>query len=313
LPIQFNNENIKKNFIYTDDHYLYLLSNMKNLSGHQKGLLYVFTAALLWSSGGLFIKLISLSAMQLSFFRCSVAAITFAIIFRNRILLVNKLSVLNSFIYAIVLISFVIATKTTTAANAIFLQATAPIYVLIFEPLLTKSKYERINIITVGVCTIGMILFFVGKLAPGHLEGNLVALISGITFAALFLGMKKNEPQYQQSSIFWGNIIVAIVCLPFVTSLEVLTVSDLWMVTFLGVFQIAFAYAFFVAGLKRVYAVEASIIAMVEPVFNPVWVFIGYGEVPAISAIFGGLIIIIAITMRTLKTGSSVFRKMLRY
>jgi len=286
---------------------------MKNLSEHQKGLLYVFTAAILWSSGGLFIKLISLSAMQLSFFRCSIAAITFAIIFRKRILLVNKLSVLNSFVYAIVLISFVIATKTTTAANAIFLQATAPIYVLIFEPLLTKTRYERINIITVGVCIIGMILFFVGDLEPGHLEGNIVALVSGITFAALFLGMKKNESQYQQSSIFWGNIIVALVCFPFITSLEVLTSSDLWMVTFLGVFQIAFAYAFFASGLKRVYAVEASIIAMVEPVLNPVWVFIGYGETPSVTAIMGGLLIIIAITIRTLRTGSSIFKKMLRY
>ena len=286
---------------------------MKNLSEHQKGLLYVFTAAILWSSGGLFIKLISLSAMQLSFFRCSIAAITFAIIFRKRILLVNKLSVLNSFVYAIVLISFVIATKTTTAANAIFLQATAPIYVLIFEPLLTKTRYERINILTVGVCIIGMILFFVGDLEPGHLEGNIVALVSGITFAALFLGMKKNESQYQQSSIFWGNIIVALVCFPFITSLEVLTSSDLWMVTFLGVFQIAFAYAFFASGLKRVYAVEASIIAMVEPVLNPVWVFIGYGETPSVTAIMGGLLIIIAITIRTLRTGSSIFKKMLRY
>ncbi len=153
--------------------------------------------------------------MQLSFFRCSIAAITFALLFRKRILLLNKLSITNSVIYAIVLITFVIATKTTTAANAIFLQATAPIYVLIFEPILTKTKYERINVITVGICVLGMILFFVGKLEPGHLEGNLVALVSGITFAAFFLGMKRNDQQYQQSSIFWGNIIVAIVCIPF--------------------------------------------------------------------------------------------------
>jgi len=179
---------------------------MRNLSEHQKGILYVFTAALLWSSGGLFIKLISFSAMQLSFFRCSIAAITFALIFKKQILLVNKLSIINSVIYAVVLISFVIATKTTTAANAIFLQATAPIYVLIFEPLINKTRYERINIITVGVCVLGMILFFVGKLEPGHLEGNLVALVSGITFAAFFLGMKRNDQKYQQSSIFWAEL-----------------------------------------------------------------------------------------------------------
>ncbi|NUM62624.1 MAG: EamA family transporter, partial [Ignavibacteriaceae bacterium] len=212
---------------------------MKNLSEHQKGILYVFTAALLWSSGGLFIKLISLNAMQLSFFRCSIAAITFAIIFKKRILLFNKLSLINSFIYAIVLITFVIATKTTTAANAIFLQSTAPIYVLIFEPIFNKTKYERINIITVAVCVLGMILFFVGKLEPGHLEGNFVALISGITFAAFFLGMKQNDHKYQQSSIFWGNVLVAMICIPFLTSIELISFSDVWMVSFLGVFQIA--------------------------------------------------------------------------
>jgi len=285
---------------------------MRNLSEHQKGILYVFTAALLWSSGGLFIKLISFSAMQLSFFRCSIAAITFALIFKKQILLVNKLSIVNSCMYAVVLIAFVIATKTTTAANAIFLQATAPIYVLIFEPLINKSKYERINIITVVVCVSGMILFFVGKLEPGHFEGNLVALISGITFAAFFLGMKRNDQKYQQSSIFWGNILVALICIPFLSSLEMISFSDLWMVSFLGVFQIAIAYAFFASGLKRVIAVEASIISMVEPVLNPVWVLIGYGEIPSTYSILGGSIIIFAIVMRTLFSGSDIIIKKFR-
>lgn len=282
---------------------------MKTISEHNRGLLYVLTAALLWSTGGLFIKLISLSAMELSFFRCSIAAITFALIFKKRILLFNKLSIINSIFYAVVLITFVIATKTTTAANAIFLQATAPIYVLIFEPLFNKSRYERINIITVGVCILGMILFFVGKLEPGHLEGNFVALISGITFAALFLGMKQNDQQYQQSSIFWGNILVAMICIPFLLSMEAISISDLWMVSFLGVFQIALAYAFFASGLKRILAVEASIISMVEPVFNPVWVFLGYGEVPTLTAIIGGLIILGAIIVRSFIVGTPALKK----
>jgi drug/metabolite transporter (DMT)-like permease len=222
---------------------------MKNLSEHQKGLLFVFIAAFLWSSGGLLIKLITLSPMQISFFRCAIAAITFAIIFRKRILQLNKLSLLNSVFYAAVLISFVVSTKLTTAANAIFLQSTAPIYVLIFEPLINKTRYEKINIITIAICFMAMILFFVGEIEPGHLEGNLVALLSGIAFAAFFLGMKKNDHKYQQSSIFYGNVLVAIVCIPFLFSMEVVAFSNLWMVAFLGVFQIAIAYAFFGSGL----------------------------------------------------------------
>lgn len=275
---------------------------MKNLSEHQKGLLFVFIAGLLWSTGGLFIKLISLPAMQLAFFRCIIAAVTFGILFRKRILLFNKLTFINSLFYAAILITFVIATKTTTAANAIFLQSTAPIYVLIFEPIFNKTKYEKINVITVVVCVLGMLLFFVGKLEPGHLEGNIIALLSGIAFASFFLGMKMNDPKYQQSSIFYGNILVAIISIPFLFSLEYLTIKDLSMLAFLGVFQIAIAYAFFSSGLKRILAVEASIIAMIEPVLNPVWVFIGYGETPTLTAIIGGLIILGAIVVRSLIT-----------
>ena len=282
---------------------------MQNLSDHSKGILAVFFTAILWSSGGLLIKLISLNAMQLSFFRCSIAAVVFAILFRKKLLVVNGLTFLNALFYAAVLTTFVIATKTTTAANAIFLQSTAPIYVLIFEPIFTKTKLERINVITILVCFIGMIFFFIGEISPGHLEGNLVALISGITFASFFIGMKKNGKEFQQSSIFYGNILVALICIPFILDLKPLSFNDLWMVTFLGVFQIAIAYALFSYGLKRILAVEASILSMFEPVLNPVWVLIGYGEVPSLPAAIGGGIIIIAIFARTLFAGSDILKK----
>ena len=282
---------------------------MKHWTEHQKGLAAVFLAALLWSSGGLFIKLVPYTPMQISFFRCSIAAVTFAIIFRKSVLRVNKLSILSSFFYAGTLICYVIAMKTTTAANTIFLQSTAPIYVLIFEPILNKTNWEKANIITIAVCFVGMILFFLGGLEPGQLEGNLLALLSGIFFAALFLGLKKNDKQYQQNSIFVGNVIVAIICIPFLTTLQEIVFTDFWKVIYLGVFQIAIAYAFFSTGLKTVFAVEASIISMVEPVLNPVWVFIGYGEVPAVTAIIGGIIIITAITVRTIQMGRALFRR----
>lgn len=276
---------------------------MHHLSDHSKGVLAVVLTALLWSSGGLFIKLISLTSMQLSFFRCLIAAIVFAVIFRKKVLKVNRLAILNAFFYATVLTLFVIATKTTTAANAIFLQSTAPIYVLIFEPIINKTRWEPINIITIAVCFIGMILFFLGELSPGHLEGNIVALFAGVAFAAFFLGMRKNDKEYQQSAIFYGNIIVAVICIPFILELETISFNDLWMVSFLGVFQIAAAYAIFTYGIKRILAVEASIISMLEPVLNPVWVLLGYGEVPTTFAILGGVIIISAISVRTLILG----------
>lgn len=286
---------------------------MQNISEHNKGILAVFLTAILWSSGGLFIKLISLDSMELSFFRCAIAAVVFALMFRKKILKLNSLALLNSIAYAAVLILFVIATKTTTAANAIFLQSTAPIYVLIFEPLLTKTKWERINIITIVVCFFGMILFFMGDLTPGDIKGNIAALLAGVAFAAFFLGMKKNEPQYGESSIFYGNVIVALICIPFITDMNSISVQDFAMVSFLGVFQIAFAYALFSYGLKRIIAVEASIISMFEPVLNPIWVFIGYGEVPSFYAIIGGIIIMTAITVRTLISNSDFIKTKFRF
>jgi len=284
-----------------------------NLSEHNKGILAVFLTAILWSSGGLFIKLISLNAMQLSFFRCLIAAIVFALLFRKKLLVVNGFTFINAAFYAIVLSTFVIATKTTTAANAIFLQSTAPIYILIFEPIINKTKPQRINVITIAVCFIGMIFFFLGEISPGHFEGNLIALLSGIMFAAFFLGMRKNGKEFQQSSIFYGNILVSIICIPFLFDMKPLSFDDIWMVTFLGVFQIAFAYALFSYGLKRILAVEASIISMFEPVLNPVWVLIGYGEMPSFFAAIGGGIIIIAVFVKTLYTGSDFIRRKFRF
>jgi drug/metabolite transporter, DME family len=271
---------------------------MKNIPDHQKGILAVLIAAILWSTGGMFIKLITLDAMQLSFFRSVLAAAVFYLLFKKELLSVNGFTFVNAGLYAAILILFVIATKMTTAANAIFLQYTAPIYVLIFEPLINKTKFQKINVITIIVCFTGMTLFFMGELDPGHFQGNIIALLSGLAFAAFLIGMRKNKPQYQFPSIFYGNIFIAVICLSSLFYIESFSVSDLWMVSFLGIFQIGIAYAIFSYGLKRVYAVEASLISMIEPVLNPVWVYLGYGEVPSFMAIIGGMIIITAISVR---------------
>ncbi len=271
---------------------------MKHLPEHQKGILAVIAAALLWSTGGLLIKLVTFDAIQISFFRSFFAALVFLILFKKEILYANGFTFINALLYSALLIFFVIATKTTTAANAIFLQYTAPIYVLIFEPLINKTRYEKINIITIIVCFGGMVLFFIGKFSPGYETGNIFALLSGLAYAAFLIGMRKNKKEFQFSSIFYGNVIVSLICLSSVFHLSNITPANLMMVTFLGVFQIGIAYAIFSYGLKRVLAIEASLMSMLEPTLNPVWVFLGYGEVPSPTAITGGIIIIAAISIR---------------
>jgi drug/metabolite transporter, DME family len=271
---------------------------MKHLSDHQKGLIAVFAAGFMWSTGGICIKLLTLNAQQICFIRSLLAALVFLVIFKKEIFYANVFTFINSFLYTGILILFVIATKMTTAANVIFLQYTAPIYVLILEPLINKTKYEKANIYTIIICFIGMSLFFIGKLSPGDMWGNILALLSGVAFAGFLLGMRKNKKEYQFSSIFYGNILVSLFCFSSMFGKLDLSVSNILMVSYLGIFQIGIAYAIFSYGLKRVYAIEASLIAMIEPVLNPVWVFIGYGEVPSFMAIVGGIIIVAAIAVR---------------
>jgi drug/metabolite transporter, DME family len=282
------------------------------MKDHRKGFIAVLIAAILWSTGGMFIKLVSWDAFQLSGIRSLFAAIVFFILYRKDILNVNGFTIINALLYAAVLIFFVMATKLTTAANAIFLQYTAPIYVLFLEPVINKTPFLKINVYTIILCFAGMLLFFVGELEPGHMTGNLLGLLSGAAFAAFLLGMRKNKPEYQLNTIFYGNILIFIICFSSILGISTFTLSDVWMTAYLGIFQIGLAYAIFSYGLKRVFAIEASLISMIEPVLNPVWVYLGYGEIPSFFAIIGGLIIITAISIRTILLESPAMKARLK-
>ncbi len=263
-------------------------------------MLAVVAAAILWSSGGLLIKLVNLNAFQISSARSFFAAIFFLFFFKKKALYFNKPVFVNALIYCAILILFVLATKTTTAANAIFLQYTAPIYVFIFEPLLLKTRFERINLITILICFLGMSLFFMGEISPGHFAGNIYALLSGISFAAFLLGMRKINPEYQFASIFYGNVCVFLTSGFSYFSYPQISGNDLLMLLLLGIFQIGLAYAFFSYGIKIISAIEVSIISMIEPILNPVWVLIGYGERPSTYAIIGGIVVVCGLLFRTL-------------
>jgi drug/metabolite transporter (DMT)-like permease len=262
-------------------------------------LLFVVGAALLWSTGGLFIKWTSLSGLALSFWRSFFAAITVALITRHEGFRINKLTAVASVLYAVLLILFVLATKQTTAANAIFLQYTAPVYLLILEPLIYKEKFRPRDLITVLICLGGMALFFVGQLRPQDVSGNLLALASGLCFALYFLCLRhpKAREVNRASSVIYGNILAVIVTAPWgLASIPYLTRHDAASVAYLGVVQLGFAYALFTVAMARgVRSLDGGIVCYIEPVLNPVWVFLAIGEQPSHWAILGGAIIIVAV------------------
>lgn len=267
--------------------------------GAQAPLLFVVAAALLWSTGGLFIKWTSLSGLALSFWRSFFAAFTVALFTRHEGFGLNRLTAAASVLYAVLLILFVMATKETTAANAIFLQYTAPVYLLIFEPLIYKETFRARDLVTVVICLGAMALFFVGQLRPQDVTGNLFALASGLCFALYFLLLRhpKAREVNRASSVIYGNILAVVLTAPWgLAAIPHMTLHDAQSVAYLGVVQLGIAYTLFTVAMARgVRSLDAGIVCYVEPVLNPLWVFLVIGEQPSRWALLGGAIIIAAV------------------
>lgn len=283
-----------------------------SLTPHQQGLVAVLGAAVLWSTGGLFIKWVSLDALGVTMWRSLLAGIVMWLVARPPVRWPWKTSRLTWGIavsYALTLVMFVAATKLTTAASAIFLQYTAPLYLLVSGALFLKERPSRLDFVTVAVAFCGMALFFVGKLDTDAMTGNILAAASGVTLAAMFTLLRAPgcTSITRPEAMVLGNMLLVVglfaVNLGRMTS-EPFTpdASDVLGLAFLGVVQIGFAYLLFGFGVGHVQALEASLIGMLEPVLNPVWVFLFLGETPGWWAVLGGAIIVAAVSARTFAT-----------
>jgi drug/metabolite transporter (DMT)-like permease len=202
-------------------------------------------------------------------------------------------------VYALMILTFVSATKMTTAANAIFLQYTGPLYVLALGPFILKEPFRKIDAAAVAVALGGMSLFFVGKLDPGALAGNVVAVVSGVFFGLTILLLRRDASGDAIPSVIAGNLAAAALALPFAWGHLALDAKGALLVLFLGIVQLGISYVLFVGGLKTVPAAEASLLGMLEPMFNPLWAFLGLGERPSTWAAIGGAIVLAAVAGRT--------------
>ena len=267
--------------------------------------LLVLIAVFLWSTGGLFIKSTTIDAYQVTFFRSLFAAITVLIVTRKSGLKIDLFGVFTSIIYALLLFLFVWATKKTTAANAIFLQYTAPIYILILGPFIIGEKFHVRDLVTVVIVLAGMSLFFVGQLRIEDYQGNAAALLSGI-FLGLYIMLlrhPKAEGFNPAIAVIYGNFLLALMNAPAgISAIPVMTFMDWFAVVFLGVFQIGLSYILFIKGVRGgTRPLDASLIGFIEPLLNPVWVFVFVGERPSAWAVLGGGIIIAAIAVHTIR------------
>jgi drug/metabolite transporter (DMT)-like permease len=260
--------------------------------------LYILAAAVLWSSAGAAVKLSTLSGYQLASWRSLVAALMLWLAFPAGRKRPSPRALAAAVAYAATVVLFIIANKLTTAANAIFLQATAPLYVLLLAPLLLREKPTRGELTAAPIFLLGLSLFFLDQLSPGQMLGNGIALCSGVCFALTIMGLRAVSAE-GQVVLVWGNVLAGLSVLIPALGGPAPTAMDVGLVLFLGVFQLGLAYTVFNLGIRETPAVEASLLILLEPVLNPVWTFLFAGERPGPWALVGGGIILLATAWRT--------------
>ena len=256
------------------------------MTKQQKGTLYVFLASVLYSLGGICMKGIPWSGLAINGGRTAIAVVVMAVYLwiTGQKLRLNLWILLGSASVSCTNILFSVANKMTTAANAIVLQYTAPIFVILLTAIFLHKRPGRLDMAACAVVFGGVLCFFLESLSGGSLTGDMLALISGVTYAVVF--MLNDLPDGDAlSAAFFGHIISAVVGIPFLLRETDFTLTPVVSLFVLGVFQVGFAFIFLGEGLKTTPSVTASLISGLEPVLNPVLVALFYPGVDHIGLI----------------------------
>ena len=257
-------------------------------------------AALCWSVGGVLIKSIDWPPMAIAGGRSAIAIPMILLCVGRPRFTFSMAQIAGAIGYALTVVLFVFATRMTTAANAIFLQYTAPIYVALIGRWYLNERASRIDWLVIALALIGIALFFLDRLTVSGWWGNIIALGSGLAFASVALFLRKEKAGSPVASIVLGNLIVALAGLPFMLSAPSLGANGLWRLVLLGTVQLGLPYVFYAAAIKQVTALEATLIPLLEPVLNPLWVMLALGERPGPWAIVGALLVLSAVLGRGL-------------
>jgi drug/metabolite transporter (DMT)-like permease len=278
-------------------------------SGLTRAHLAIFATAIIFSTGGAAIKACHLAAWQVAGFRSGIAAVVMVLLVPAARQVSGPILAV-AVAYAATLISFVLANKLTTAAQAVFLQAAAPLYVIGLERWLLGTRLSRRDVPVLSLVAIGIVLLFVGTgassaTAPDPARGNVIAIASGVFYACLLVGLRwladrTPRPGAAAAAAVWGNGLAFVVALPMALPIVDSTPRDWLVLGYLGTFQIALAYYLISRAVRTVSALDTALLLLVEPVLNPIWVWWLHGETPGPVAIAGGVLVLIATAWRTL-------------
>ena len=278
---------------------------MESLTDRRKAVIFIILAAILWSTGGLMIKATSWQPLAILGGRSIFSSIVLLLYVRRIPIEWSRWKILASVSHILTASLFIMATKMTTAANAIFLQYTAPVYIVLLAAWFLHERPSRMDWASMVIIFLGMLLFFGDKLSLNGLYGNLLAVLSGITLALLTVSMRAQKNGSPAESILLANIFTAVVGFPFILK-EAWTVTNWLIILYLGVFQIGFSFLFFSVAIKHIPALEATLISTLEPVLNPVWVFLFIGEKPGLFALAGGAIVLSGVALNAISSARVV-------
>ncbi len=260
--------------------------------------LLLLAAAALWSTAGAAMKLCGLGGLQIAGGRSLVAGLFLLAVLPGARRWPSRRVLLAVAGYAATVVLFATANKLTTAANAIFIQSSAPLWVLLLSPALLRERAARGELLAIPVYALGLALFFLDDLGPGQLRGNLVALAAGLTFGLCIMGLRRARED-AETALVWGNLFAAAAVLPLWGHGPAPAGADLLLLAYLGIFQLGLAYLCFARGIARVPALEASLLVLLEPILNPIWTFAFTDERPGPWALAGAGVVLAATVWRT--------------
>lgn len=264
---------------------------MTSLTERRKAILFLILAAMLWSTAGAFVKALDWGPLSILAGRGLFTSLLFLLYMRRLPRNVTGWTLLAAGCSLATQFLFVTSTKLTTAANAIFLQYTAPIYVVLLAYWLLREKPSRIDWLAMGLIFAGLLLFFGDQLSPEGFYGNLLAVLSGVTAAIMMVSFRAQKNSSPEDSVLIASLVIAVFGFPSLLR-ESWTVTNWLTVAYLGVFQIGLAFILFTRSIKHIPALEANLIGTLEPILNPLWVFLFLGESMGRSALLGGLVVL---------------------
>lgn len=260
----------------------------------------MLTCAALWSIAGIFIKLIPWSSFAISCIRSFIAGMTLLVymLIKRYKLIINRRTVCGGLLLGTLCTVFVAANKLTTAANAIVLQFTSPLFIVIFSAIFLKQKIRRNDLIAVLCTMAGISLFFFDQLESGYIAGNLLAILAGALLGGMFMVVGNSKGEERFSGLFIGHMVGFLIGLPLMLSSKPeLAPLPVLYILILGVFQLGIPYVLYGRASEHCPPLACCLLGAVEPLLNPVWVFIFDGERPGIYALIGGIIVIAAVTL----------------